>query len=405
MAEARANLALVARVVLPFAFGFLLSDACRVVNAVVAPVLEVELGLGPAGQGLVTSAFFLAFAAMQLPAGGLLDRFGPRRVNAALLVVAAGGAGLFAVAEGPWGLALGRALLGAGMAVALMAGFQAFALWFGPERAPRLNSVLWAFGALGSLAATAPLQAVVDAIGWRAAFTVLAVLILAAAAVLGLAAPEPPRPPRADGARPSFRPVFAHPLFRAFAPVTMATQAVFLSLPGLWAAPWLADVAGLDAAARAATLAAVPIGMLGGFVALSFLVGRFGITARAAADVGTGLFLLVQAAMIAGGAHAPFAACLAFGAFGVASTLYYPELARALPLALAGRANTGLNLVVFVAAFTVQYGMAALVGLWPAPTGARPAEAYAVTLGLALALQAAAFAWLLVCRRQVGSST
>ena len=115
------------------------------------------------------------------------------------------------------------------------------------------------------------------------------------------------------------------------------------------------------------------------------------------------LFLLVQAVMIVAGAEAPFVALLAFGAFGVASTLYYPEFARALPLALAGRANTGLNLVVFVAAFAAQYGMAALLELWPA--GARPAEAYGVTLGLALALQAATFAWLLWRRRQAGSST
>jgi hypothetical protein len=185
----------------------------------------------------------------------------------------------------------------------------------------------------------------------------------------------------------------------------MTTQAVFLSLPGLWATPWLADVAGLGSAARAAVLAAFPIGMLGGFVALSLLVGRWRITARGAADAGTGLFLIAQAAILIVGHHAPFAACLAFGAFGVASTLYYPELARGFPLALAGRANTALNLVVFIAAFGAQYGMAALIGLWPADAGQRPVAAYAMTLGLVLVLQAAAFAWLLACRRQAGSST
>jgi len=404
--EPHASLGAIARIVLPFALAFLLSDACRVVNAVVAPDLEAELGLGPAALGLVTSAFFLAFAAMQLPAGSLLDRFGPRRVDAALLVVAATGAVLFAVAEGAVGLAAGRALLGAGMAVALMAGFQAFALWFGPVGAPRFNSVLWAFGALGSLIATAPVQALVASVGWRPAFAGLAVLILAPAAVLAFWAPEPPRP--RDGpvaGQRGFAPIVLSRGFRALAPVTMTTQAVFLSLPGLWATPWLADVAGLDAVDRATVLAAFPIGMLVGFVALSALVGRLGITARGAADVGTGLFLIAQAAILVAGHAAPVAACLAFGAFGVASTLYYPELARGFPLALAGRANTALNLVVFIGAFAAQYGMAALIGLWPAEAGQRPVAAYAATLGLALALQAVTFVWLLTCRRQAGSST
>ena len=61
----------------------------------------VDLGLSASQLGLLTSAYFLAFALVQLPVGLLLDRFGPRRVESLLLLVAALGAGFLA-----WGFVL-----------------------------------------------------------------------------------------------------------------------------------------------------------------------------------------------------------------------------------------------------------------------------------------------------------
>ena len=98
------------RVFVPFALGFFLSYLFRVVNAVIAPDLVAELGLTAADLGLLTSAYFLTFAAVQLPLGIVLDRFGPRRTEAALLTFAALGAFIFAASETPSGLARGRAL-------------------------------------------------------------------------------------------------------------------------------------------------------------------------------------------------------------------------------------------------------------------------------------------------------
>ncbi len=76
---------IVLTVLAPFAAGFFLSYLFRSVNAVVGPRLVAEIGLTATGLGLLTSAYLLAFAAFQLPLGVLLDRFGPRRVQAALL--------------------------------------------------------------------------------------------------------------------------------------------------------------------------------------------------------------------------------------------------------------------------------------------------------------------------------
>ncbi|NOQ52071.1 MAG: MFS transporter, partial [Desulfuromonadaceae bacterium] len=114
------------RLFLPFGLGYFVSYLFRTVNAVIAPDLVADLGLTPADLGLLTSAYFLAFAAFQLPLGLLLDRFGPRRVESALLLFAAAGALLFARAESLLGLIVGRALIGLGVSACLMAAFKSF---------------------------------------------------------------------------------------------------------------------------------------------------------------------------------------------------------------------------------------------------------------------------------------
>ena len=83
----------VATCFLPFAAGYLLSYVYRTVNAVVGPRIAAELGIDLAALGVLTSAYFAGFVAMQIPAGIMLDRLGPRRVQSALLLVAALGAG------------------------------------------------------------------------------------------------------------------------------------------------------------------------------------------------------------------------------------------------------------------------------------------------------------------------
>ena len=77
------------RVFIPFALGYFLSYLFRVVNAVLAPDLAADLGVGPSELGLLTAAYFITFAAFQLPLGVLLDRFGPRKIEAFLLIFAA----------------------------------------------------------------------------------------------------------------------------------------------------------------------------------------------------------------------------------------------------------------------------------------------------------------------------
>ena len=139
------------RVFLPFAAGYYLSYLLRNVNAVIAPELTRDLGVSAADLGLLTSAYLLAFGLVQLPLGLLLDRYGPRRVEAALLLIAASGCALFALGADLGQLAMARALIGLGVSACLMASFKAFSLWFPAERQASLNAAVMAAGGLGAL--------------------------------------------------------------------------------------------------------------------------------------------------------------------------------------------------------------------------------------------------------------
>ena len=144
-------LRLVAVVVLPFAGGYFLSYLYRSTNAIIAPQLVTEIGLSAGDLGLLTSAYFFAFAAVQLPLGVLLDRFGPRRVQSALLLFAALGAVVFAGGQNRETLAFGRALIGLGVAGSLMSSFKAITIWFPERRWPLINGCFMAMGGLGAV--------------------------------------------------------------------------------------------------------------------------------------------------------------------------------------------------------------------------------------------------------------
>jgi len=174
----RSDAWLTLRVFLPFVAGYYVSYAFRSMNALLGPHIAAEFDLGAADLGLLTSVYFLAFALAQIPMGVLLDRYGPRRVDAALLLVAAAGAFAFALARSFGHLILGRALVGLGVSVCLMGSFQAFVLWYPKERLATVNSRAFAVGILGAMTVTVPLEMALRVTDWRtiAAFFALATL-------------------------------------------------------------------------------------------------------------------------------------------------------------------------------------------------------------------------------------
>ena len=96
---------------LPFACGYFLSYLYRSTNAVLAPYLSNDLSLNAEQLGLITSAYFLTFGLFQLPLGVLLDKYGARRVQSILFLVAATGAILFSLGNDVWSLVIALSLI------------------------------------------------------------------------------------------------------------------------------------------------------------------------------------------------------------------------------------------------------------------------------------------------------
>ena len=398
------------RVFLPFAIGYFFSYFYRVVNAVIAPDLVADLDLSPGGLGLLTSTYFLTFAAFQLPLGVLLDRFGSRRTEACLLVFAAIGALIFARAESVAGLIAGRALIGFGVSSCLMAAFTAFVIWFPKERLPLINGVQVAAGGLGALTGTAPVEAAMQFTDWRSAFTLLAILTLGAAATIFLTVPER----KAEGGGTTLKEqlrgivvVYTNPLFWRIAPWAVTSQATFLAVQTLWAGPWLRDVAGYERASVAQGLLVIAAAMVAGFAligAITARLSRSGIKPLNVAVFGMSAFMFVQALIILHWTFLTLPIWILFGFFGTTGIVTYAILCQSFPENLAGRVNTSLNVMVFVVAFGGQWGIGEVINLWPTVADGRyDPVSYQAGFGFMLALQVLSMLWFILAGIKIQS--
>ena len=399
-------LSVILRVFLPFAFGYFLSYIYRVVNAVIAPDLVAEMGLEASDLGLLTSTYFLSFAAFQIPLGMLLDRFGPRRTESALLIVAAAGAFVFALAPNVSSLILGRALIGFGVSACLMAAFKAFVLWFPAEKLPLINGCQMAVGGLGAMSATVPVNLALGITDWRGVFMGLGGLTVLAALIVFLIVPgrENETPKSTLGEQfGGVAAVMTSPVFWRVAPLTFTTQAAFLAAQSLWAGPWLRDVAGLPRDAVARHLMFMAIAMALGFVlagGVAERLSRFGIRPTMVALFGMTASMILQGLIIVEVPVPPIVIWCLFALLGTTGILVYAGLSQVYPKHLAGRVNTGINLMVFVASFGFQWGVGVIIDLWPATaTGGYDAAGYQVGFGAVLGVQVLAALWLILYRK------
>ena len=131
------------------AAAFTVSQFYRTAPAVIGPELRSGLALSPAQLGLAAGAFFIAFSLMHVPIGVLLDRYGPRRVMAAMLAIASAGAALFSQAGGAAGLVAAQLLIGAGCSAMFVGGLVVVSRRFPPARFGGLAALLTSVSGLG----------------------------------------------------------------------------------------------------------------------------------------------------------------------------------------------------------------------------------------------------------------
>lgn len=391
------------RIFLSFAGAYFVSYALRSVNAALAPLLAADLQLSAGNLGWLTSAFFLAFAAMQIPLGIALDRFGARRTESSLLLVGACGALIVSLGGSLWALSAGRLLIGIGVSGCLMAPYSYFRRCYPTERQSQLALWMLISGTLGALAATQPTLALAQWIGWRGVFALAAVLLTAGSAVIFVLTGDHDRhaSPTPEGAAPAgFISLIRHPTMLRVIPTSIFFSGGLTALQTLWTGPWLTQVLGLSTLQAGDALLVFNGALLASYVAMSLFspkLERLGLPLARQSLVGfiwvvVCLFLIVAW-------HAPHAWVLwLLLAPGIpAVVLMQTQTATAFPRHLAGRILTTFNLVTFSGAFMVQWGIGLLVDLFMAQGNPRDVSLTRAFLCLAV-MQTASVLWFMLRR-------
>lgn len=356
---------------LAFAASYFLSALLRAITATLAPVFSDELALGAGDLGLLGAAYFLGFAAMQLPLGRALDRHGPRRTLLVLLAAAVVGCAAFALAGSLLTLGLARVLIGAGVGACLMAPLTLFRQRFSPALQLRFNAWMLMTGSLGMLASTLPVQWLLPLWGWRGLFWAAAAgLALAMLLILRWVPRDAPQAPAQATPAPApalqgagggrYRDIVRHPLFLRMAPLGFVLYGGLVAVQSLWAGPWLTRGTGASAVQAATGLFAINgvmlLTFLGWGLAMPRLAAR-GITAERLMAWGLPLALLLMAWIVALGPGAGAWHWAAWCAACTFASVSQPAVGQAFDVTRAGRALAAFNLVIFSGVFCVQWGL------------------------------------------------
>ncbi len=394
------------RVTLPLAVFGLINQAARTVMAVIGPVLAVEFALSASELGMLAACMLAAYAVAQLPGGMALDRVGARNVQAALGLVTAAGFALFALAESLATLVIARVIVGVGISAGLMAIIKANAQWFAPAKVALVTGIAVSIGGLGSVLSTVPVAAALPALGWRGVLWVLCGLSAATAFWILLSVPH------RSGSNSDIKTqlgvmgsILRSRVFWRFAPAVAMLSVLNFAYLGLWAGPWLRDVAGYDSRQSANMLLAYTLTMMVAALVVGAATSRakaLGLppmlvtlvctAGQVAAQIG--LVLQPAAPLVVGGLWMLFAFCVA------GATAGYITVGQMFPPEQTARVATAVNTLTLAGAFVLQAAVGWVLDFWPrTAAGGWDPRGYSAALAFSLVLQLVIAARLLGGRR------
>ena len=361
---------------------FIFSQFYRSSIAVIAPNLVEELDLDTEDLGLISAAFFYAFAAMQIPVGLYLDRLGPRVLMTVLSLVAVAGAALFAYGESAAALIVGRSLLGVGMACNLMGPLKLITTWFSPLYFATLSAIFVSVGTAGNIAAATPLVWLTEWFGWRTTFLLFAMSNLVIALLFYLVARDHPndppvsRPPAAATvslavALSGLLPLFTRRDYWLISMGTFFRYGIYASVQALWAGPFLMVTMDLSQVMTGNLLLAMSIGLIVGSPVCGWVSDSILRSRKTVIIAGLALMagILVTLAVLPGATGRLILLALFFG-FGFSSgsgQIMYAHIKERMPLENAGTAMTGINFFTMAGVAFFLHGLGwAINAFYPA---------------------------------------
>ena len=378
---------------LPFACGYFLSYLYRSTNAVLAPYLSNDLNLNAEQLGLITSAYFLTFGLFQLPLGVLLDKFGARKVQSILFLIAATGAILFSLGNDVWSLVTARGLIGLGVSGALMAAFKAFAVWYPKERLPLLIGLFMSAGGMGAIVASTPLEMALQITDWRGVYLFIGIVTIFVGVLIFFIVPEKQENNYNEKALPVLKVlkhIYTSYAFWRIGPLSGIAGGTGLAILGLWAGPWLSDIGKFNQNEIANILFISTIMMTIGTTSLGIITDylrKFNISPVGV--MGGALFIFIIPLTIITFGIMPKAIWpwVILSITSLAATLAYAGLSQHFPTSYAARASTAINLICFLMAFIAQYAIGFIMQLVePGKQSGYSIKAYQAGFGLFLGL-------------------
>ena len=241
--------------------------ALEVSPSVMAPTLMSSFHMNGLELGNLAACYFYSYLIMQIPAGLLLDRFGPRKVTTIAIVLCAVGCFIFAKASSFFLAGVGRFLTGTGAAFAAVNCLKLIANWFPSRLFAFMTGLMMTVGMLGAVGGQAPLSHFISLISWRYAIQVIGVAGLALAILFWMVVKDKPYPQQKEKQH-------SLPKFN----LKKSLQLIFRN-PQSW---WLSAYSGF---------AFAPVMVFGGLWGVSFLKEAFTLSSTMAAQAVSLIFI------------------------------------------------------------------------------------------------------------------
>ena len=351
-----------------FAFGFFISNLLRSITATLTPVLTSEFDLTAGNLGLLAGGYFLGFSLMQIPAGLLLDKHGPKKVVAYLLLIALVSTISFAFAKSFTGLLISRFFIGVGVAACLMGPLTGYRVWFEDKYQQRANSWMLMVASFGFVISTLPVQILLPVIGWRFIFLLISILILLSIILILVFAPSwnTNIQNQSIQKKSNLSDVWKNKFFISLVPLAFLNYGGVQAIQTLWAGPWMLNVAGYSPLESATGLFWINITMLFAFMFWGYILPKLsslGIDSIKIVKIGLPISYIILFCIIIMGQKAGATMFTFYILSSIVLSLTQPALALSFPQNLAGKSLTSLNVFIHSGTFFVQWSIGLLIDL------------------------------------------